>query len=216
MNNQKQIILTALGVSVTFAFLLIAYFMTNTPSKPLKEMMTIKATDHSKWSPAKKHILVEYSDLQCPACKTFHELLNSFESSTSANYALTKNITLVYRHFPLYQIHPLAFESAYAAEAAGKQGKFFEYLDKVFADQNGLDATKDVKKYHADMAKKLKLDLKKFEQDRASEETKKIVQSSLSEGEAAGIPGTPTFFLDGVQMNFTSAQDFIDQLKAVK
>lgn len=211
--NNKNVLLSIGAVVVLFALLLGAYYLTNSPAKPIQEMITVKKDDHVKWSPSKKHILVEYSDLECPACKIFHELLNSFEASSSPNIAITKNVTLVYRHFPLYQIHTKANASSYAAEAAGAQGKFFEMIDVIFADQSTLEKTIDVKAFLSAKASKIGLQKAPFVQSSKSQAVKDRVQRDVAEGDAAGINGTPTFFLDGIKMEYTSAQDFIDQLK---
>lgn len=211
--NNKNILYSVIAAVGLFGLLLGAYYLTNGPVKPIKEMITVKKDDHVKWSLSKKHILVEYSDLECPACKIFHELLNSFEASTSPNIAITKNVTLVYRHFPLYQIHTKANESSYAAEAAGAQGKFFEMLDAIFADQESLEKTTDIQAFLSRKANKIGLQKAPFDEAVKSPATRDRVQRDLTEGEAAGISGTPTFFLDGIKMEYTSAQDFIDQLK---
>ena len=214
--ENKNILYSILAAVGLFGLLLGAYYLTNGPAKPIEEMLIIKKDDHVKWSPEKKHILVEYSDLECPACKIFHELLNSFEASTSPNIAITKNVTLVYRHFPLYQIHTKANASAYAAEAAGAQGKFFEMLDIIFADQLTLEKTIDVNVFLVEKAHKIGLQKAPFDEAIKSQATRDRVQRDLSEGEAAGIRGTPTFFLDGIKMEYTLAQDFIDQLKQLQ
>jgi protein-disulfide isomerase len=74
-------------------------------------------------------ILVEYSDFQCPACKAYEPLVEQMV----AKYG--DRVAFVYREFPLYQIHVNADAAARAAEAAGKQGKFWEMHDLLFANQ---------------------------------------------------------------------------------
>ena len=83
----------------------------------------------------KKNILVEYSDLECPACQNAHNIIKSIEASGSADFEITKKVTFVYRHFPLFQIHTKVNVAAYASEAAAKQGKFWEMTDILFKNQ---------------------------------------------------------------------------------
>ncbi|PIY69251.1 hypothetical protein COY90_01610, partial [Candidatus Roizmanbacteria bacterium CG_4_10_14_0_8_um_filter_39_9] len=78
--NNKNVLYSIMAAVGLFGLLLGAYYLTNSPSKPIQEMITVRKDDHVKWSPSQKHILVEYSDLECPACKTFNDLLNSFEA----------------------------------------------------------------------------------------------------------------------------------------
>ena len=210
--NTKKIALTIGSVVVTFLFLFLVYTLTNKIAD-YKNITVIQPSDHVKWASKGEHVLVEYSDLQCPACKTFHELLNSFESSKSAYAKIPKNTTLIYRHFPLYQIHESAFDTAYAAEAAGKQGKFFPMLDIIFKDQENLSTTTNIKGDLLSKANELGLDKAKFERDIASKEVKDKVQSDLSQGEGANIGGTPSFFLDGKKLEFKTLEEFIQILE---
>jgi hypothetical protein len=136
MNNKSILIVIGSLVGI-FAFLYVVFKLTNVTADYSK-LMTVTEEDHAKWSPDKKHVLVEYSDFQCPACKNFNDLFNTFEASGSPNGIITKKVTLVFRHYPLYQIHENAFETAYAVEAASAQGKFFEMADAVFKDQAQL------------------------------------------------------------------------------
>ncbi|MBI4973233.1 thioredoxin domain-containing protein [Candidatus Roizmanbacteria bacterium] len=197
-----------------FLFLFGVYKLTNT-TVDYKDVMTLSASDHVKWSPDKKHVLVEYSDLQCPACKAYHDIMSTFEASGSPNLAIPKQITLVFRHFPLYQIHENALEMAYGAEAASRQGKFFEMANVLFSDQDNLAKTKDPKGFLAGKAKAIGLNVDQFKNDEESANVKNKVNADLSGGERAGINGTPTFFLDGQKLEFQSPQEFVKILQAV-
>lgn len=215
--ENKNILYTIAGILITFTFLFGVYLLINKPVN-YTEINTIKPTDHIKWSPNKKHILVEYSDFQCPACKSFHDYMAvTFEASNSADSIVPKNITLVFRHFPLYQIHPNAFESAYAAESAGKQGKFFEMADLLFKEQEFWTKSKDKETAFVQLAEKLKLDIPRFKKDMKSKAIEDKVKADLTSGENAQIGGTPTYFLDGKKLEITSYEQFRNQLtEAVK
>ena len=202
-------------LTLLFVFLYGVYLLTNTAPN-YKEIMTITSDDHVKWSSERKHVLIEYSDLQCPACKLYHEMLSSFEASGSPQAAIPKKVTLVYRHFPLYQIHENALQMAYGAEGSSKQGKFFEFVTALFADQDNLSKTKDPKTYLVDKAKAAGLNIEQFKKDMDSQYVKDKITSDLSGGERAGINGTPTFFLDGQKLEFKSPQEFVKILQNIQ
>jgi protein-disulfide isomerase len=191
------------GVIFLFLFLIGVYKLTNSGGSPTTypEIGKINASDHYKWSPDKKNILVEYSDFQCPACKNFHEILKTFEASGSPDFKITQKVTFVYRHFPLFQIHQNTLDAAYAAEAAGKQGKFFEMGDLLFDKQGEWSKLGNAKDYFVKLAENLKLDVEKFKADAGSNEVKQKVEVDLRSGENGGINATPTFFLNSKKLD---------------
>ncbi len=214
MEEKQSIFKIVGGVILTFIFLFVVYKLLNVGSEKIyQDINMIKLGDHVKWSQRKKNLLVEYSDFQCPACRNMYLLMNGFESTKSAQLAITKKITLVFRNFPLYQIHEDAFDSAYAAEAAGLQGKYFEMADILFEKQDQWAGKTDAKTYFIQYAKSLNLDIGKFQEDMASQKVKDKVQADLSQGEAAGINETPTFFLNGKKLQFQTVEEFIQILQ---
>lgn len=208
----NTILIIIASLVLIFGLLFVVYKFTNTTSD-YKDITIIQPGDHVKWSPDKKHVLVEFSDLQCPACKAFHDIMTSFESSGSANASIPKKVTLVFRHFPLYQVHENAFEMAYAVEAASRQNKFFELTSAIFADQATLEVTKDAKAFVLDKAKSVGLNTEQLTKDIDSKEVKDKVNADLAQGERAGINGTPTFFLDGAKLDFQTPVEFVEILK---
>ena len=97
---------------------------------------------------------------------------------------------------PLTGIHKNAMGAALAAEAARGQGKFWEYHDKLFANQSKLELT-DLKQY----AKDLGLDTARFEKDLVDLAKKKRVEDDMAEARALGVTGTPGFFVNGHFLN---------------
>ncbi len=212
--EKNKIIITSVSVIVLFAFLSIVYVLTNKPEKSINpQLLKIKQTDHIKWAKNKKNILIEYSDLQCPACKKFQQILKQIESSGSADYALTKKITFVYRHFPLTTIHQNAYQAAIAAESASKQGKFFQMADKLFETQETWSETKNPQNYFEKTAQELKLDINKFKADMKNKQLKNNLQENISSGQELGINSTPTFFLNGKKLEIKSLDQFVQALK---
>jgi protein-disulfide isomerase len=130
-----------------------------------------------------KTLLIEFSDFQCPYCAEAHQTLKKL----LAKYQ--KDVKLVYKHFPLTPIHAEAMPAATAAWAAQQQGKFWEYHDALFTNQNKLGES-----LYLNIAKKLNLDLAKFEKDRRIANT--AIAQDLQLAEKLGLSGTPSFIIN--------------------
>lgn len=158
----------------------------------------VSAADHVRGGDATAVVtLIEYSDFQCPACAAFEPLLQE----VSAAYGT--QVRTVYRHFPLYTLHPNAESAALAAEAAGLQGKFWEMHDLLFdrqADWDELAAPIDMFIAYAGL---LEIDIEQFKNDLASDVVRDRVKVDVSSGNAAGISATPTFYLNGQVLDFS-------------
>lgn len=133
--------------------------------------------------------LIEFSDFQCPFCGRFYsQTLDQIQEQ----YVDTGKVKFVYKHFPLDSIHPQATPAALAAECANEQGKFWEYHDLIFDNQQALgDAS------YKQWAAQLSLDEGQFNECYDSQKYLEDVQSDLQQGSSAGIRGTPGFLLNG-------------------
>lgn len=138
--------------------------------------------------------LIEYSDFQCPACATYEPLLQQLRADFKDTLSFT------YRHFPLVQIHPSAIPSALAAEAAGKQGKFWEMHDLLFIKQSEWSVEADPNPFFTLYAKELKLNETRFAADMKDAALRQKIDDSLQEAIRLGLNSTPTFFVNGVQI----------------
>jgi protein-disulfide isomerase len=216
--NQKQILFSTLAVFVLFGSLYGVYKLVGGgPDETLiAKIRTEKPKERTMWNKDASHILTVFSDPQCPACKTYHEYLTGFEASTSPNIDITKKVSLVFRYYPLYQIHEHAFALSYAAEAASRQGKFKEAIDRFFADQSKFEALKDLNPYLMQVAKELKLDEKKFQADIKDGALQSVIQNDLALGEKLGVNATPTFYLDGEKLESLPPADLLKILKGLK
>ena len=210
--NTKNILYIVIGIIILFLSLFGVYKLTNTGTPTsYTDVTKLNANDHIKWSPEKKNILVEYSDFQCPACKNFHSILNSFEASSSPDFKITQKVTFVYRHFPLTQ-HANAMTAAYAAEAAGKQGKFFEMTDLLFDRQDELKTLSNASDFFVKLAQELKLNTEQFKKDMNAADIKQKVNDDLSSGNATAVNATPTFFLNGRKLDSIRSIDEFKKL----
>jgi protein-disulfide isomerase len=154
-----------------------------------------------------KVTVVEFSDFQCPFCSRVTPTLNQIEE------AYGKDVRIVFKHLPL-RMHTKAPAAHAAAEAAHRQGKFWEMHDKIFANQRELTEAK-----YVEYATELGLDVEKFKKDSASAEVKKKVDNDAKEAAALGVTGTPGFFINGLFLSgarpFDSFKTVIDkELKA--
>ncbi len=166
----------------------------------------VTAADHVRGNPMSRITLVEYSDFQCPACGAYYPILKQLDGEYG------NRIQSVYRNFPLSQIHKHAFLAAQAAEAAGKQGKFFEMHDLLFEHQTEWPDSANVRDVFLSYADQLKLDRKQFEKDMDSAEVKAKIDADQKSGIRSGIQGTPTFFLNGKKIDSPRSYDEFKQL----
>lgn len=162
-------------------------------------------SDWVKGNREAKVVITEYSDFQCPACAAYHPIVKQLSRDFG------DNIAIVYRHFPLKQIHINAESSALAAEAAGRQGKFWEMHDMLFDGQKDWAENKKAKEIFTGYAKELGLDVLKFNEDANSKELKAKVESDYGSGVKARVDHTPTFFINGKEIqNPESYEEFKD------
>jgi protein-disulfide isomerase len=130
--------------------------------------------------------LVEYGDFECPHCGAAHPVLKELVAQ------LGDHFRLVFRHFPLAQIHPHAEMAAEAAEAAGAQGRFWEMHDALFENQDALEEDNLV-----EYAEKLGLKVPRFTLELTEHTYLNRVREDFGSGVRSGVNGTPTFFIDG-------------------
>jgi protein-disulfide isomerase len=147
--------------------------------------------------------IVEFSDYQCPFCKRGEDSIQKvFETYGD-------KVRIVFRDYPL-PFHPQARPAAEAAACAHAQGKFWEYNKKLFANQQAL-ADENLKAY----AKDLGLDTAKFEECYAKKPGSAAIDKDLADGAAAGVNGTPAFFINGRSLSgaqpFEKFKEVIDQ-----
>jgi protein-disulfide isomerase len=142
-------------------------------------------------------LVIEYGDYECPYCAKADALLSGLP------------ITRVFRHFPVTSKHPRAERLARAAEAAGRQGRFWEMHDSLFSDQGRLDDP-----HLWERCRRLDLELDRFERDRRSEELGERVREDFRSGIAAGVVTTPTLFVGGEMHPGIPSAELIERLGA--
>lgn len=166
---------------------------------------TITAADHTQGPTTAKATLVEFADFQCPACAAYFPLVERLKQD------FPNDLRVVYRYFPLRQIHFQAQNSAQAAEAAGAQGKFWEMYSQLYTNQEAWANTAGMEPFNK-YATAIGLDMTKFTADSTSKATKDRINVDSEYGISIGINGTPTFYLNGKKI--VNPQGY-DQFKAL-
>lgn len=181
-----------LVVLVGGLWLLIAA-VNNSPSPLTKIQKTapdVTKDDYVRGDKSAKVTLIEYGDFQCPACGLYYPVIKKVEGD------FKNDLKVVYRFFPLTNIHQNAMVSAQAAYAAGLQGKFWEMHDMLYENQNSWSDTQ-ARDIFVDYANKLGLNSKQFESDIDNEPTKNFITDQVNKAIALGVNSTPTFFVNG-------------------
>lgn len=181
------------------------------PSQPSGPVKPVSKDDHVRGSKDAALSIIEYSDFECPFCKRFHPTVQQ------ALKEYDGKVNWVYRHFPL-SFHANAAKESEASECAqelGGNAKFWEYTDKIFerTTSNGTGVALDAL---VPMAKELGLNEKKFKECLDSGKYAAHVQKDFSEGQTAGIDGTPGNILltkDGKEARVPGAVPY-EQLKS--
>lgn len=162
---------------------------------------SVSSTDWVTGNKESKVILIEYGDFQCPACAAYYPIVKQIIGEHE------NQMQFVYRHFPLPQ-HQNAKPAAYAVEAAGKQGKFWEMYAKIFENQNDWATKRNANDTFKEYAQSLGLNVDQFSNDVGSEEIKSKVNDQNQSGVKIGINSTPTFFLNGKQIHPRNYDEF--------
>src|SRR5262249_23241682 len=153
--------------------------------------------------PDRAVVVVGYQDFLCPYCRRLRQVFRRLYE------ALGDRLVYVFRHFPNERAHPGAELAARAAEAAARQGRFFEMHDGLFEREPPLSEPDLI-----DVARAIGLDVDRFARDLESEEARTHIEQDIAGGRKNGVTGTPTLFIDGVR--YDGAWDFHSMLEAIE
>ncbi|PYL57393.1 MAG: hypothetical protein DMF30_06520 [Verrucomicrobia bacterium] len=144
---------------------------------------------HIRGQPDAPVTLAEFGDFECPPCGKLSEPINQLEHDYHSR------LRIIFRHFP-FGSHQHAQEAAFASEAAGLQGRFWEMHDLLYREQAAWSTAADARLLFNAYAGMLGLKLDRFKKDMESDEVKRRVTSDQQQGAALGVTVTPTIFIN--------------------
>jgi protein-disulfide isomerase len=164
----------------------------------------VNRADHQLGPSSAPVTLVEYGDFECPSCKQAAPAVSLLLKRFSGL------IRLVWRNFPLEEVHPHALMAAVAAEAAGGQGRFWPMHDLLLDNQQHLKRPQ-LRAY----AERLELDILRYDADMDDTVYLQRVREDIESGGASGVRATPTFFLNGAIQDVSfGLQTLFDRVEA--
>lgn len=173
------------------------------PSNTYANLQVEKDGDHwTLGSKTAKVKFIEYSDFQCPFCKSYFTLTLP---QILKDYVAAGKIYYEYYNLPL-DIHPQAPKAAEAASCAGEQNKYWEYHDLLFLNQNSWAFQDTDIQTFKDLAASMELDTNSFNQCLDSGKFANLIEKDKQLGATKGISGTPTFFIN--DQKIVGAQDY--------
>jgi len=167
----------------------------------------------SKGDPAAKVTIEEFGDFSCPTCGLFHQNLKDIEKSYGSK------VRIIFRHFPLNNVrgHENSYNAARAAEAAGRQGRFWEMQNLLFTNQKTWTVMSEgeAKKTFSDYAKSIGIDVANFEQEMLGQLVSARIADDMNRGKAVPVNGTPTVIINGNRMLANNEIANLPDLRAV-
>ncbi|HLE48937.1 MAG TPA: thioredoxin domain-containing protein [Patescibacteria group bacterium] len=204
-NSQKiqKLFFIAVGIVIVGFLGFKAYSYFSAPVETVSQSLySISGTDWVRGNQDAQVTIIEYGDFECPACAIFSELVNDVYEKYKDKAKFT------FRHFPLPQ-HTKAMIGSRAAEAAGRQGKFWDMHDFLFSHQEEWVKDSNSKDKVYEYARQMGLDMDKFDRDYNSDEVKNKIEADSNGGYQLRVNATPTFFVNGKKLdNIRGREDF--------
>lgn len=197
----KQFLAVVAAIIIVFVGI---FVISNNNSSSSNNSGGASPTSHIEGQGQDHVTLVEYGDYQCPYCAEYYPTVKQVASEYNTQ------MTFQFRNFPLTSLHPNAFAAARAAEAANLQGKFWQMHDLLYTQSveyynsnetlSNWVASSDPSTYFDQYAQELGLNVPKFKSDYSSDKVNNTVNADMNAGNALGVNATPTFYLDGKEI----------------
>jgi protein-disulfide isomerase len=202
--EQARKLMMKIGMFGVAPILLLLTLYTLFNQGPTYSTVEIAESDHVRGTDTTPVSIVVYADFQCPACAKEHETMTRIWPK------LRDKAHLVFRHFPITTSHPHSWTASLYAEAAGKQGRFWEMHDYLFAGQRIWSGLSSVDAEFDSYALELNLDLDRLHADIESDEVIQKVRNDQRGGNSAGVRLTPTIFINGKILTQATAGRIIE------
>ncbi len=171
------------------------------PEKP-REALALSVSDDPSFGPKNASVqIIEFVDFACPFSRDFSYGLRELMAKYPDRF------NFIIRDFPLGEIHPRGFVASEAAACADEQGKFWQMHDKLFQNQERLSDL-DLKLY----ALQAGLDMAQFNTCFDGRRYREEIEIDIADGKAAGVVGTPTFFINGVKVEGAIPKDVLEKI----
>lgn len=193
MSNERKFLIGAGIVTILVMAAGVFFFSRGQSNETASENVPfteiLKDSIHTKGEASAEAKIVEFGDFQCPACGQSYPIVKQFLKDKG------DKVYFVFKNYPLVQVHPNAVPSARAAEAAGKQGKYWQMHDILYEKQTEWSALADPTQKFEGYAKSLGLNLDQFKKDMG--EAIGVINRDAALAKKAGVNSTPTFFING-------------------
>lgn len=197
--DQTRKLMMKVAMYVVAPLLILITLYTLISQGPTYSTVEIADSDHVRGTASTPVSIVVYADFQCPACATEHNTMTRIWPD------LRNKAHLVFRHFPITAAHPNSWSASLYAEAAGKQGRFWEMHDYLFATQAIWSGLSDAEGEFDSYALELNLDLDRLHADIESDEVVQKVRNDQRGGNSSGVLSTPAVFINGRLLRQPSA-----------
>lgn len=194
MDKRFMVILTILLVGF------VGFLVYNAREKPSQQSgASSQGSSNVYGNVDSKVTLTEFVDFQCEACYGYYPYVKQLKEKYK------DTVKFEVKYFPITQSHQFAMQAARSAEAAARQGKFWEMHDKIFEGQKMWEQSKDPSVFFDKYAQEIGLDVGKYEVDFASADVSSVINADLRAVQAIGGTGTPTFVLNGQKIESPGA-----------
>ncbi len=193
MNTESKVLVAiAAVITVAVSVLLVVNGSSQEGVSDTADPGTLVRKDSIQSNPGAEVTIVEFGDLQCPACAAAHPTLEQIKAE------FKDEVNVVWRHFPL-DTHANAEAAANAAEAAHAEGKFFEYQDQLFTNQSAWSsaAAGNLARFFVQYAEAVRLDGNAVKQAVEDKKYQAKIDRDKEDGAALGLNSTPSFFVNG-------------------
>lgn len=188
---QSQKLMMKVGLFGVTPVLLLFVLYTLISQGPTYSPIEIAENDHLRGVAATPVSIVVYADFQCPACATEHQNMTQIWPD------LRDKAHLIFRHYPITTSHQHSWTASLYAEAAGKQNRFWEMHDFLFATQSIWSTLPEVEDEFDSYALELNLDLEQLREDVESDDVVLKIRNDQRGGNASGVRSTPAVFING-------------------
>ncbi len=200
-----------LGVLLVVLLAYYVYATQTTKKVEEKGNVEVRTEDHVRGNITASVTMVQFADFQCPACGAYEPIVREVMAKNS------NDVKLVFRHFPLTNMHRNALLAAKYAEAAGRQNKFWELHDILYDKQKEWGESLDAESFFETQVASLGLDMAQIKKDVADPAIENIILAEYKEGTQFGVKGTPSFFINGIKIESPrSVEEFTQVIQKAK